>query len=73
VTEISILQIAEQERDNTLQLISDHVAKCAAPRAEPGTLTGSCLICISLAGHRDRCEEQVRMLTTEDPNMEALF
>jgi hypothetical protein len=75
VSDESILQIAEQERDNTRRLIAEHVAVCTAPRTEPGSLAGNCQECRSLADHLARCDRQVELLGSPDtePEMEALF
>lgn len=67
-----IVSVAEAELANTLRLIIEHLAGCQAPRSEPGTLTGECDQCKSLAVHRARCEEQVRLLAAEDADAEEV-
>ena len=67
-----ILGVAEAELEHTRRLIREHIAVCTVPRLEPGSLTGECPECKSLASHLMRCEEQVRLLGTE-AETEALF
>jgi hypothetical protein len=61
-----LLKIARDELANTQQLIQRHLASCQAPRTEPGSLSGACPDCRSLAAHLARCEEQARLLGSEE-------
>ena len=69
-----ILTAAEAELANTRRLIAGHLAVCDARRSSEATaLVGWCDTCRSLAVHRGRCEDQVRLLASEEAETEALF
>ena len=70
-----IVRIATIELERVRELIAAHVQECRAPRNGPGCLTAECRECRSLAVHRVRCEEQVRLLASTAPAGEpdALF
>lgn len=67
-----ILSAAEAELANTRRLIAEHLG-CQAPRDEPGSLSGACRECRSLAVHLARCEHQVALLASGEADTEALW
>ncbi len=72
--EFRIISAAEAELANVKRRITEHLAVCNAQRSSEATaLVGWCDTCKSLANHRYRCEEQVRLLASEEAETEALF
>jgi hypothetical protein len=68
-----ILTAAEAELANVRRLVTEHAARCTAPRDEPGSLTGACPQCRSLAVHLERCRDQVDLLASGEAETESLF
>ena len=63
--ETSILRAAEADLADARRLLDEHARMC--------TVRGWCPRCASLKRHLSRARQQVGLLESADPDMEAMF